>query len=72
MLRIQIKKDPQMRRVGRNRPATYLCAAEGCEQELNEVTIKNLDPFCSTNCAHNFHGVEIIMPYKGQPVASSS
>ena len=61
-----------MRRVGRNRPATYLCAASECENELNEVTIKNQDPFCSTHCAHQYHGVEITMPGKGVRVASSS
>ena len=60
-----------MRRVGRNRPATYLCAAEGCDNELNEVTVKNLDPFCSTKCAHAYHGIEITLPGRGVLVASS-
>jgi hypothetical protein len=67
-----IKRDPSMRRIGRKRPATYLCAGPGCENELNEITVKNLDPFCSTACAHEYHGVEIQMPGRGVTVGSSS
>lgn len=62
--------DPRMQKVGRGKSATYLCAV--CDQELNEVTVKNIDPFCSTACAHAYHGVEIAVPFKGQTVASTS
>ena len=71
-MRTAIKPDPKMVRLGRSLPRRYKCAGEGCENELNEVTIKNEDPFCSTACAHAYHGVEITLPFKGQTVASSS
>lgn len=64
--------DPKMKKRSRARLSPYVCAREGCEEELNEVTIKNLDPFCSTKCAHEYHGVEITIPHQGQTVASSS
>lgn len=41
-----------MRRVGRGQ---YVCALADCDKELNEVTVKNQDPFCSTVCANVFH-----------------
>ena len=68
MRRYTIKKDPPMKRVGRGR---YKCV---CGEPLNEVTVKYEDPFCSTACAHEFHGVEIAAnPTKrGAPVAASS
>lgn len=66
--------DPKMRKLGRGRGVRplFLCSGPGCEEELNEVTVKNLDPFCSVKCAHAYHGVEIPLPFKGQTVASSS
>jgi hypothetical protein len=68
MRRITIKRDPPMKRVGRGR---YDCV---CGQPLNEITVKNLDPWCSTACCHEFHGIEIpANPTKrGATVASSS
>lgn len=66
------KRDPRMRRVGRGKPAAYLCAAESCDEPLNEVTVKNDDPFCSAKCAHEYHGVEIQLPGRGYTVGSSS
>ena len=70
-MRTVIKRDPPMKRLGRGR---YVCALEGCEEELNEITIKNLDPFHAGECARAFHDVEIaINPTKrGVPVAASS
>jgi hypothetical protein len=55
-----------MRRVGRNQ---YVCAV--CEKQLDELTAKNLDPFCSTKCCHAYHGIEITMPGRGVLVAST-
>ncbi len=49
----------------------WVCAQEGCGKPLSEITIKQLDPFCSTACCHEFHGVEIQLPGRGQFVASS-
>lgn len=67
-----MKRDPMMQGYGRGRHRFYICAADGCEQRLNEVTVKNQDPFCSTACAHTYHGVEIQMPGRGVTVGSSS
>jgi hypothetical protein len=72
MRRDPIKPDPKMVRLGRSLPPRYRCAAEGCTNELNEVTIKNVDPFCSTNCAKTWHGVDITIPGNGVFVGSSS
>ena len=63
-----MKHDPKMQRVGRGQ---YVCALEGCGKPLAELTVKNLDPFCSTKCCHEFHGVEIQLPGRGVFVASS-
>lgn len=63
------KRDPRMRRVGRGQ---YVCAQEGCGKPLDELTVKNLDPFCSTKCCHAYHGVAIQMPGRGFTVGSSS
>jgi predicted nucleic acid-binding Zn ribbon protein len=62
-----ISADPKMKRV---RKGVYACAQ--CGEELNEVTVKNDDPFCSTSCCHTYHGVEIQLPGRGYTVASSS
>jgi hypothetical protein len=61
------KKDPQTKRV---RKGVYACAK--CGVELNEVTVKNQDPFCSVACCHAYHGVEILVPFQGVTVGSSS
>lgn len=60
-----------MKRISRG---VYRCAVETCENELGEVTIKNQDPFCSTGCCHEWHGVEIQTnpTLRGAPVGSSS
>lgn len=66
-----MKRDPKMIKVSRGK---YVCANEGCEKELNPIVVKNLDPFCSTECCHAFHGVEITVRdrAKGIFVGSSS
>ena len=48
----------------------YVCAE--CGTMLNEVTVKNEDPFCSTSCCHAYHGVWIQVPARGYTVGSSS
>lgn len=65
-----MKHDPRFRRKG----GRYVCARPGCEKPLTEIAFKHLDPFCSTRCCHEYHGVEIQMnPTKrGTPVGSSS
>lgn len=62
-------RDPKMVKVGKG---AYVCAE--CGEPLNEVTVKNLDPFCSTSCAHAYHGVVIQTnpTGRGTPVGSSS
>lgn len=55
-----------MKRVGKK----YVCAV--CDEPLNEVTVAQQDPFCSTVCAKEFHGVEVQKPWQGTPVGSSS
>lgn len=71
LARWKMKKDPPMKRVRRGE---YECALETCDNPLNEVTIKNQDPFCSTGCCHEWHGVEIQTnpTLRGPTVASSS
>lgn len=48
-----MKADPKMRRVAR----AYVCAV--CEQPLNEVAVKNEDPFCTVTCCREFHGTQL-------------
>lgn len=72
MLRAEIKRDPHMQGHGRGVNRFYVCAAEGCENRLNEVTVKNLDPFCSTSHCKEYHGVEIQLPKPGFPVGASA
>jgi hypothetical protein len=60
-------RDPKPKRV---KKGVFACAK--CGQELNETTMKNQDPFCSTNCCHEYHGVEIQIPHRGYTVGSSS
>jgi hypothetical protein len=67
-----LPKDPKMGKKSRARNAPYVCALEGCEEELNEVTVKNLDPFCSTTHCNEYFGVEILKPRPGSTVGSSS
>lgn len=61
-------KDPRMKR----REGKYVCAE--CGEMLNDVTVKNEDPFCSTGCCHAYHGIEITVHdrAKGVFVGSSS
>lgn len=49
-----------MKQVGRGVARIYVCVV--CDNPLNEVTIKNLDPFCSTACCHEYHGVSLSLP----------
>jgi hypothetical protein len=60
-----------MKRISRG---VYECANPDCDKPLNETTIKNLDPFCSTDCCHSWHGVEITVrdAKRGIFVGSSS
>jgi len=60
-----MKADPKQR-------PSLRCAGQGCKKKLPEAAIKNLDPFCSTACCHEFHGVVIQMPGRGYTVGSSS
>lgn len=64
-----VKRDPKMVKVGRGK---YVCANEGCDKELNEVVVKNLDPFCSTDCCHAWHGVSIVKPDKANGIFAGS
>jgi hypothetical protein len=57
-----------MKRGGRGQ---YVCAREECGKPLDELTVKNLDPFCSVKCCHAYYGVQIQMPGRGQFVAST-
>jgi hypothetical protein len=66
---IVLKRDPKMKRVGRKKQ--YVCAQETCDNPLDELTVGNLDPFCSVACCHSFHGVEIQLPKRGSYVAST-
>jgi hypothetical protein len=62
-------RDPRMKRIGRG---VYVCALPECGKRLEEITVKNEDPFCSVKCCHAYHGVEIQMPGRGVTVGSSS
>lgn len=64
-----MRRDPKMQRVSRG---VYRCANPGCGKPLAELTVKNLDPFCSVKCCHEYHGVKIQMPGRGVTVGSSS
>lgn len=61
-----IKPDPKMKRVGKR----YVCSQ--CGGRLNEVTVAQQDPFCTTTCAKAHHGVVIQTRGQGYTVASSS
>ena len=50
-----MKADPKMVKIGRGKDAYFICALDGCEEELNDVTVKNDDPFHSVDCARSFH-----------------
>lgn len=62
-----MKPDPKLKRKGDG----YVCALEGCGKPLTEIAFKHIDPFCSTKCCHEYHGVEVTMPGRGVLVASS-
>jgi hypothetical protein len=62
-----VKADPKMREV----KGEFVCARPGCDKVLGEGAINNHDPFCSTHCCHEYHGVPIQMPGRGQFVAST-
>jgi hypothetical protein len=56
-----MKKDPRRRKNG-------TCAHRGCKRHLPEITSRHrryagdallLDPFCSTECCKEYHGVVI-------------
>lgn len=55
-----------MKRVGKQ----HVCCE--CGDRLNEVTVAQQDPFCSTTCAKAHHGVVIQTRGQGYTVASSS
>lgn len=63
-----MKRDPKLKRKG----GRYVCALEGCEKPLTDIAHKHIDPFCSTHCCHEYHGVKIQMPGRGVTVGSSS
>jgi hypothetical protein len=48
-------REPKMKRIGRKQ---YVCAGPECEKQLNELTVKNLDPFCSTSCVNAYYEFE--------------
>ena len=62
-------KDPKMRK---DEDGVYICAIPDCSKPLAEITVKNMDPFCSTKCCHDFYGVQIQLPGRGHFVASIS
>lgn len=47
-----MKADPRMVK----RRGGFVCA--GCGDPLNDVTVQQHDPFCSTKCANEWHGFE--------------
>lgn len=62
-------RDPAMVRIGRG---LYVCVV--CGETLPDLCVKQQDPFCSTKCCKDFHGVEIQENHskRGAPVGASS
>lgn len=60
-----MKKDPKMKR----RQGQYVCVM--CGGVLNDITVQHEDPFCRTDCARLFHGVELKKPECGVYVANT-
>lgn len=48
-----MKEDPKLVKKG----GKYICAV--CSAELNEVTIKNNDPFCGSMCCRIYHDTPV-------------
>lgn len=44
-----MKRDPKMVKKGKR----FVCAQ--CGEPLNDLTVKNQDPFCRTACANGWH-----------------
>lgn len=63
-----MNRDPKMKK----RRGKYVCALDGCEEPLNEIAVKNQDPFHQTDCARAYYGVPLVKPQRGEFVASSS
>lgn len=60
-----------MKRVGRGR---YVCALPDCGKPLNELTVKNEDPFHSTACAnvwHEFVPTSTMFSLNGRPMGGN-
>ncbi len=64
-------QEPSMKKVGRGSAVRFVCALDGCGEPLNEITVKNGDPFHHTACARAFHNVPLPRPQRGVPVAST-
>jgi hypothetical protein len=63
-----MKTDPTMKR----RRGAYVCAQ--CDTLLNEVTIKNEDPFCSAVCAnghYDFTPTSAMYSLNGRPMGDN-
>lgn len=65
-------QEPTMKKVGRGAKAHFVCALDGCGEPLNEITVKNGDPFHHTECARAYYGIPLPKPQRGVTVASSS
>lgn len=35
------------------------CVRRSCGKPLPEAAVKNLDPFCSAPCCHEYHGITL-------------
>ena len=41
------------------RKKKLVCKNKNCSNELPEISVKHNDPFCSTKCARDHHGVAV-------------
>jgi hypothetical protein len=47
------KPDPRLKKKG----GKFVCVI--CGNPLNSLCVKDSDPFCTSNCAREFHGTQI-------------
>ena len=52
------KPDPKRRKL----KGVFVCAV--CKKPLDEIVVRDGDPFCSVECCRAFHDTEIALPNK--------